>query len=40
MDQLNEERRERILSIFKNLFRSSLDRIENVNKKKLYEDGN
>jgi len=39
MEKINRERREKIMRIFKNLFRSSLDRIENVDKKMLYEDG-
>lgn len=36
---LNDERKERIFRIFKNLFRISLDKLENFNKKRLYEDG-
>lgn len=33
------ERREKIFRIFKNLFRISMDKLEETNKKALYEDG-
>lgn len=37
--KISSEGREKIFRIFKALFRASLDKLENLNKKKLYEDG-